>query len=813
MTSIPTPTLLEEPTATLCATCAAALEDHDDPFVAAKALTPQLGAHWRDGHAEFGFWTPELLEDDVPADDVFLELLTPTESVDLTAEETTISLRRERLPTRREGAYTWAAVSGVRPGTRDQLGSLYRLTYPTEAGWETIGDPLAYSLPFGAYAPAELYDLEQLHAERDDRAYFESLGPDGEAVSTTPDDGLPRVDPATNLLEVHPGSATEAGSLAGLARQFEELGRKQRSGESLTPNEQLLAGYDGVQLMPVAPIAEGDYQPAHFELEDEEGETEATPTTTTPTTTTTTATLRRPTMKNWGYDIVIYGFGATNAAILETGRPDELVDFIATLHTLPEPMTVTFDIALGHADDAALELLSDPYFQGPGMYGQELDYTEPTVRAIILELQRRKMNWGADGIRVDGAQDFTNWDSETESEWHDDEFLAAMDAITQEVAGTEYRPWMIFEDGRPWPAEDWELASTYRTLIEDHPHAFQWGPVTFAHNTPAILTFWATKWWRVREVADMGGQWISGTANHDTLRRGAQVEIGEEWNATQENPALAETVSETIEVAYNNPAANALFYCLLPGVPMDFLNAAARAPWDFVRDTDDTWNVKVVGEAAYFVDWRIPAERYDDPEHFPRLKALGIDDREDLHEFVHALASASEVTDYDLETMAAMLSTMEPPFADGDLTPDDLEDFALAWMRDVADFCSLANWTDDLDPDRTTFDLAVRQFRHERPWLQATFRAEELFDYRHPVDGSVIYYGLRHAPDGSEDVLFVANMEGQPATVTPTELAETTRGGWRVAIATAGHEDAVAERPLTLADSDVVVFTRTRPGQ
>ena len=25
----------------------------------------------------------------------------------------------------------------------------------------------------------------------------------------------------------------------------------------------------------------------------------------------------------------------------------------------------------------------------------------------------------------------------------------------QEVAGRRYRPWFIFEDGRPWPEEDW----------------------------------------------------------------------------------------------------------------------------------------------------------------------------------------------------------------------------------------------------------------------------------------------------------------------------------------------------------------------
>ncbi len=797
--------LLEESTAELCAHCASALEGHDDPFEAARDLATSLGAHWRDGYAEFGFFTPELLDADVPAEDVYLELFTPTESADLAAEETTVTMCRELVPTRREGAYTWAAVSGVEAGTRDQLGSLYRLAYRHDDGWETIGDPLAYSVPFGAYAPAELYDIDRLDRERDDRAYFEALGTEHERVETTDDGGLPRIEPATNMLELHPGSASEAGSLAGLTRRFEEIGRKQQTGQALTAVEQTFAGYDSVQLMPIAPIAEGDYQPAHFEFD---AESDTADDSLEPTL--GTATLRRPEMINWGYDIVVYGFGAVNPAILETGRPDELVDFIATLHNLPNPMKVVFDIALGHADNGAIPLLNDYYFQGPGMYGQELDYTQPTVRAIILELQRRKMNWGADGIRVDGAQDFTNWDPETQSEWHDDEFLASMDAITQNVAGTEYRPWMIFEDGRPWPEEDWELASTYRELIEQHPHSFQWGPVTFAHNTPAILTFWATKWWRVKEVADMGGQWISGVANHDTLRRGAQVEIGEEWNATQENPTLADTLHETIEIAYNNPASNALFYCFLPGVPMDFIGANMRAPWDFIRDTDDTWNVKVVGEAAYFIEWRVPEERYNHEAYFPRLKALGFEDRDRLKTFVHSLASAIEVTDYDLETMAAILATQDPPLADGNPTAADLEDFALAWMRDAHEFCQLPNWADDLEPARTAFDLAVREFRHDRPWLRYDLRETDVFDYVHPVDGSVIYYGLRHAPDGSEDVLFVANMEGQAKTVTPVDLVETTRGGWTVALSTPGLEDAVAERPVTLADSEMIVFTRTR---
>jgi len=139
-----------------------------------------------------------------------------------------------------------------------------------------------------------------------------------------------------------------------------------------------------------------------------------------------TVGVERPDQTNWGYDVVVSAFSAANPAILETGRPDELVDFIAACHAMPDPIRVVFDVALGHADEAAAELLPDPFFEGPGMYGLHLNYRQPVVRAILLELQRRKANFGADGMRIDGAQDFTYHDEETGGQVHDDAFLAEM---------------------------------------------------------------------------------------------------------------------------------------------------------------------------------------------------------------------------------------------------------------------------------------------------------------------------------------------------------------------------------------------------
>jgi glycosidase len=163
------------------------------------------------------------------------------------------------------------------------------------------------------------------------------------------------------------------------------------------------------------------------------------------------------------------------------------------------------DVVFGHSDNQGLRASTSHYFAGPNMYGQNLDYQNPAVRAILLEMQRRKVDFGADGVRVDGAQDFKWWDPARRS--------CATTTTTcvhgrhrAEVAGTQYRPWFIFEDGRPWPDEDWELSSTYRAVIEGQrdPDVFQWGPLTFAHNTPFIYTFWLSKYWRIREILEVG---------------------------------------------------------------------------------------------------------------------------------------------------------------------------------------------------------------------------------------------------------------------------------------------------------------------
>jgi hypothetical protein len=497
---------------------------------------------------------------------------------------------------------------------------------------------------------------------------------------------------------------------------------------------------------------------------------------------------------------------APNPTLLRSGRPDELLDLISTLHAFPgAPVKVVLDVVYGHADNQTLELLNRHYFAGANMYGQNLNYRHPVVRAVLLEMQRRKSDYGVDGVRVDGAQDFTYWVPEERKLYHDDDYLRLMNDVEQEAAGVRYRPWMVFEDGRPWPRDDWELASSYREVTKQLPNVVQWGPLTFAHNTPFLFTFWISKWWRIEEILEVGSHWITGNSNHDTLRRGTQVDPAERINTY-----LGATLPRILANAYDNPASRMLDV-FLPGIPMDFLNANMRAPWSFIRNTDDRYGVKVVSEEAFFLDWAVSEGTFARPESFSRLKARGFTDLAELRRFLRALDAAVRATDYRPPAVARLLNSLEPPLpGPRPFSEAVLKTIARAWMDDVHDYCTVSRYADDLDPVRAARNLEVREFARARPWLTGNLREGEYLERIRPTDGSVIFYGLRADPAGGERLLFVANLEGAPRTVTPAARAGSglAATGWQTALATRGLEHARADEPVELPNGSAVLFRR-----
>ena len=758
----------------------------ESEFEAAKKLATKLGAHYNNGKTQIGFWLPEILADD-EVEDIYLEVLTPVEDLDFEAEEQQLKFEQDLISLEQEGEYLWGILSGMQAGTREQAGSFYWIKYQKADGeWGHVYDPVAYSVPFGVFAPAELYDMQQLQENRNDKSYFDKLA-DGE-------EEIPKISDPTNLLQIHPGTASEEGSLRGLANIYQEIGQKIKNKEELTAAEENYIGYEGVQLMPIEPTIEYEVGPGFWQQEAEvEGEE-------------VEIKLVKPDVINWGYDVVVSDSSAVNPSILGSGRPDELVDLISTLHNFPNgPIKVVIDVVFGHSDNQGLNVLNENFFSGPDMYGQGLDYQHPTVRAILLEMQRRKVNFGVDGVRVDGAQDFVYWDEEDQELYHDDQYLKNMSNVVQEVAGQKYYPWMIFEDGRPWPREDWELASTYRSVIEEQPDIFQWGPLTFAHNTPFLYTFWVSKWWRIQEIINFGDQWISGCSNHDTLRRGTQIAPD-----AKINEKLGSTLPEIIKNAYDNPAEKLLTYAMFPGLPMDFINASMRAPWSFIRNTDDQYAVKVFAEEKYFLDWQVTEEDYNKADNFERLKNLGFSELEQLKSFVQKVDEAVKMTDHDLAEITKILNALSDSGVEFEITSEKLKEISTAWMEDVFEYCNVSNHWHEQNSQQTEFNLKLRRFRLQRPWLMDNLDENEYFDYQHPCQGTVLFYGLREAPDSDEQLLFIANMEGTPVTVVPNqlEIPGLKEDGWQVAITTPEVEAAAVDEEITLSNSQGIVFKR-----
>lgn len=771
--------------AALSASLARSIAAAPDRFAAAMAVAHCLGALPDDsGRAAVVFWAPDLVEARIPAGDIFLEVLRPEAALDLAVARQTMRFRRFRLPLRRSEDLVLGVVDGLVFGTRERLGDFYALAWRDhEGGWHRRFDPMAHSLPFGVMAPAELYDLGSIAAGRSDAAYWQGLTVEG----------VVKLGPATHILQVHVPTATPGGTLASLNRRFAGMARKLEAGHPLTPEELVLSGYDALQLLPVEPTTVYETGPAFWH---EAGDPEAAE---------IEVELRRPDTTNWGYDVVILGSAAVNPTLLEGGRPDELADLAATLHNFPgRPIRLILDVVYGHSDNQGLSVLPHHWFAGPNMYGQNLDYRNPWVRASMLEMQRRKVNYGADGVRVDGAQDFKWWDADAQELRHDDAYLQAMSDIVQEVAGCRYRPWMIFEDGRPWPEEDWELASTYRAVIERQTDddVFQWGPLTFAHNTPFIYGFWLSKWWRIQQMLKVGANWISGCANHDTLRRGTQV--SPKLNI---NTRLGSSRMEILDKAYDNPAVDLLTYAAFPGVPMDFLNAAMRASWGFIRNQDDRYGVKVVAEEAISLDWQVDKETYEKPAHFKRLKALGFVELEALRRFMRLLPALVEATDYDLDAIALLLRACDPPLAGPQpMDVPALKTIARAWMGDMHDHCQVDLYAERLSPTLVAFDRELRRFRSDRPWLRQNFGADDWLAYREPVAGNTLLRWYRQSPDGAETIFGIVNLEGAMVEIDPIADSPVPFANWHVALRTPPIGGDYLGGTIGLGDSMGVVF-------
>lgn len=832
--TLPTIQLVEDETHALINWAQSIWDSEDTYFSKGQKLAKRLGAHYRhDGLTEFGFWTPELAGDVIQSErQLDLEVFTPLKPIHFRETEQIVTFKRDRVPVIQRGEFVWGVVAGLRPGNRDRAGCFYWLRYvDAEERLHYLRDPLAYSLPYGVFAPAELYDMRRLQRYRSDMAYFRRHC----APASNPEAPIPRVADPVNILQIHVKTASPEGTIEGLTHIFQRISDKLKAKDVLTAFEQTYMGFDAVQLLPVEPTIEYRREDANVEHEFFAMQPPATSGEADEINGNKIAIiLRQPNTDNWGYDVPILGSSCTNPAVLGSLRPDEMIDFVATLHNFSTgPIKLIYDLVYGHADNQSLELLTHQFLKGPNMYGQDLNHQSPQVRAILLEMQRRKINTGADGIRVDGGQDFRFFNPLSGRVEQDDAYLLAMSDVVQDINGCRRLMFTIFEDGRPWPQPGWEEKSTYRELIELKPESYQWGPLIFAHNTPTLKRFWDRKWRRVCEVIFQGDHWITGCGNHDTVRRGNQIDpdASINWN-------LGKTLIQVLTKAYNNEATQLWVHGFSPGLPMDFLNALIGTPWGFFRNTDDRYGVKVVAEEVGFLDWQIEPEMYTQADAFPRLKKLGFDDFDRLREFSKALREAMIETDYNLQAVAEICQHCLGDHEDGaicevphmgDLNQPNLprflatldvpklKAFAMAFMEDGHDMCNVGRYAEDVDATIATFGYQLREFRRQRPWLRDNLTGRDRFN-RISDDERTIFYGIRINPeqtgDAPDQVVVISHMGGAPMKVTPGDWLQLDMGRWQVALATPDLDietDLKDLRAFELRDSQGILLIPADP--
>ena len=98
----------------------------------------------------------------------------------------------------------------------------------------------------------------------------------------------------------------------------------------------------------------------------------------------------------------------------------------------------------------------------------------------------------------------------------------------------------------------------------------------------------------------------------------------------------------------------------------------------------------------------------------------------------------------------------------------------------------------------------------KNPWLRENFKLNDYFDYRQPVDGTVLFTSLRNGPNGKQ-VFMVSHMEGGPiADIDPLQLPVPglDGDGWHVALRTPSIGSDYLGGPITLRDSMGILYVR-----
>lgn len=354
----------------------------NEVYEASKIITRDfLGTH-KLSHDEylFGFWLPGLSDGYTSnfKNSIYLEILSPKtrslSSLNFDVEEEQ-SFTKTRLPLVAINDYLIGVVNGIFPGNNDELGDLFWLNVNLGFREFNLQDPLASSLPFGVYLPAELFDIEEMLLNRKDLTYFSTH------YKKQFHNGVYLGKDIGSCLELHTETASKEGTIKALTSRFQSMNHvikdniargKSNIYEGLNTEDLNSLSFDTIRLLP---------------------------------------------------DILIF----------ETLRPNEMLFFIETLHNMSDkPIQVCIGSVLGYCDLQGAFLLET--------YGElvndvkNINFANHNIKAMLIELLRRKINLGYDSIRIDGIQDFIkDRDRSTVFSVQDDDFFRELVNITQEI--------------------------------------------------------------------------------------------------------------------------------------------------------------------------------------------------------------------------------------------------------------------------------------------------------------------------------------------------------------------------------------------
>ncbi len=709
------------------------LQDFEQNFDSAKQLARLLGVHFSEGKTSFVFWTSGINVE--KGFENILEIYRPKSEIDFSKKEQNIDFQVVTLHLQQINELTFGIFEGIKVGNKNQVGDFYELFYSDKKNQKhRVADPLAYSIPFGTFSPAEIFDIQSVTQNRKDDFYLKNL--------------QGKVQKPTNILEIHIPTASEGGTLAHLSDFYKKTSQTIDNQGIVSDFEKAFLAYEAVELMPLQALAEHENK-APFWQEKHRNESTAS------------INLQKPNTQNWGYDILIAASSAINPNLLATKRPHELLDFIETMHTFSQnPIQVYLDVVYGHSDSQGVKVLHKKFIAGDGMYGKVLNFKHLLVRAILLESMRRMLQYGIDGFRIDASQDINNYNSDTKKIEYDSDFLKEITLLKAEIGDVIYKPFVIFEDGRPWPEVGWALKQTYREVTEMLPETIQWSPLTFADNNPHIFNFWQHKFHRIKEICEYGEHWLTGSSNHDSLRKGATQNPYEQAI----NVFFDEKINQIFHKGYNAPATK-LLENFLPGTPMDFLQANVAAPWMFMRNTDDEWGLKIIAEEANFFHWFISEKQFKKNNLFKSLKNTGLDNYFLLKNFITDLPQIVKLCDYKWEDMLAIIKLKGRGYYPIFKTKSELQFFAKNYMEDVHNFCNVSHAEKDFSKNVSSeLFFQIRKFRKRNSWLSKNLLQEDTLQII-PKYGAIVYQICRKNIETNETWAFYANMEGDKITL------------------------------------------------